>query len=496
MWGVDIPSVSAVVPRANEPIVVDSDLSDVGEGNDEGNLQDDSESEADEAPDASDKSEKSDERDDDSDEEEEVVVQGTPTTPRTLPIRSGRQLNSPARVRGMLKRLGDAGRSPTVIGHMEAKTTRRGVRGQPKEGANMVFETVQEFAMKASGMLPNMERNDEEQVEGEPIDYSKVDPSRYKDIFESPTTFEEAWFHPCPFQRKMWREAITKELTKMTQMKVWTKIKRSMMPPNRRCVKYKWVLEIKRDGRFRARLVACGYSQVGGVDFTEVFSPVVNDTSFRLWLLWSMMYRKKRVIFDIDVAFLNGDLEEEIFMDCPKGLEHEEDECLLLQRTIYGLVQSARMYNLKFRDILFKLGYKQCACEPCLFYRENELGVTMLVSYVDDNAIAGDEAAIEDTLKGLNDNGLTFTKESLTDYLSCEVMFNDDETKAWIGQPHMVKKLKKEFWEEIKGLKRYEIPGTPSQGLVRVKEGEEGLDGPKHTRYRTGVGMLLYMMKT
>ena len=56
---------------------------------------------------------------------------------------------------------------------------------------------------------------------------------------------------------------------------------------------------------------------------------------------------------------------------------------------------------LKFRDILFKLGYKQCACEPCLFYRENELGVTMLVSYVDDNAIAGDEAAIEDTLKGV-----------------------------------------------------------------------------------------------
>ena len=168
------------------------------------------------------------------------------------------------------------------------------------------------------------------------------------------------------------------------------------------------------------------------------------------------MYRKKRVIFDIDVAFLNGDLEEEIFMDCPKGLEHEEDECLLLQQTIYGrLVQSARMYNLKFRDILFKLGYKQCACEPCLFYRENELGVTMmLVSYVDDNAIAGDEAAIEDTLKGLNDNGLTFTKESLTDYLSCKVVFNDDETKAWIGQPHMVKKLKKEFWEEIKGLKR------------------------------------------
>jgi len=309
--------------------------------------------------------------------------------------------------------------------------------------------------------------SDEKKIE-EPIDYEKIDPTRYKDIFECPKTFEEAWNHPCPFQRKMWRAAILKELEKMLQLKVWVKIKRDMMPRNRRCVKYKWVLEIKRDGRFRARLVACGYSQVGGVDFTEVFLPVVNDTSFRLWLIWSMIYRKKRMVFDIDVAFLNGDLEEEIFMDCPKGLENEDDECLLLKRTIYGLVQSARMYNLKFRDILLKLGYKQCACEPCLFYRANELGVPMLVSYVDDNAIAGDEAAIEDTLKGLNEHGLTYTRESLTDYLSCEVIFNDDETKAWIGQPHMVKKLKKEFWEEVKGMKTYEIPGTPNQGLVRV----------------------------
>ena len=104
---------------------MDSDLSDVGEGNDGGNLQDDSENEA---PDSSDKSERSDGSEDDSDEEEEVGVQGTPS-PRTLPIRSGKQLDSPVRVRGMLKRLGDAGRSPTVIGQMEAKTTRRSKHG-------------------------------------------------------------------------------------------------------------------------------------------------------------------------------------------------------------------------------------------------------------------------------------------------------------------------------------------------------------------------------
>ena len=416
---VDVPSGNDNVPRGNEavPPVINEDSDDSGDEV----LADPVESDDDESF-------------DEVGDNEEVGMEepkGSPT--RTLPVRSGQKqmFQSPARVRGMMKQLKESrtGNSP-IIGPINTRTLRSGTKTrQPTEGANLFFETISEFAMKA-GAVPLSDKK----KDGEAIDYEKVDPSRYKDIFECPKTFEEAWNHPCPFQLRMWRAAILKELEKMLQLKVWVKIKRDMMPQNRRCVKYKWLLEIKRDGRFRARLVACGYSQVGGVDFTEVFLPVVNDTSFRLWLIWSMIYWKKRLVFDIDVAFLNGDLEEEIFMDCLKGLEHEEDECLLLKRTIYGLVQSTRMYNLKFWDILLKLGYKQCACEPCLFYRENELGVAMLVSYVDDNALAGDEAAIEDTLKGLNDNGLTYTRELLTDYLSCEVIFNDDETKAWIGQ--------------------------------------------------------------
>ena len=75
--------------------------------------------------------------------------------------------------------------------------------------------------------------------------YKDVDPSQCKDMFENPSSYEEAWNHKDPFQRKLWREAITKELTKMAEKKVWRKIKRSEMEKDRRCVKYKWVLEIK-----------------------------------------------------------------------------------------------------------------------------------------------------------------------------------------------------------------------------------------------------------
>ena len=67
----------------------------------------------------------------------------------------------------------------------------------------------------------------------------------------------------------------------MNKRQVWRKMKRRDMPKGRRCVKCKWVFKEKRNGVFRARLVACGYSQVAGIDFSENYSPVVNDVSYQ-----------------------------------------------------------------------------------------------------------------------------------------------------------------------------------------------------------------------
>jgi hypothetical protein len=124
--------------------------------------------------------------------------------------------------------------------------------------------------------------------------------------------------------------------------KVWKKIKRLMMPTDRRCVKCKWVFEWKHSGIARARLVVCGYSQIAGVDFSNVFSLVSNDASFRIVIIFMIVFGLDALIFDVMTAFLNGDLEGEINPDCPEGLEHDDDECVLLLKTIYGLVQSSR----------------------------------------------------------------------------------------------------------------------------------------------------------
>jgi Reverse transcriptase (RNA-dependent DNA polymerase) len=99
---------------------------------------------------------------------------------------------------------------------------------------------------------------------------------------------------------------------------------KAMIPKGHLCMKHRWVFDIKRNGIFRAHLVACGYSHVPGVDFTEAFSPVVHDVSFRLLITMQMIFRRKAMVMDVEVAFVNGDLEEAIYMECPRRLEHEE----------------------------------------------------------------------------------------------------------------------------------------------------------------------------
>ena len=110
-------------------------------------------------------------------------------------------------------------------------------------------------------------------------------------------------------------------------------------PTGRSLVGCKWVFKIKRNGIYRARLVAMGFSQIPGVDFTDVYSPVVNDVTFRIVMIAMMVLGLEAIIFDIETAFLLGDLTELIYMDCPEGVEHEDDECVLLTKMIYGLVQ-------------------------------------------------------------------------------------------------------------------------------------------------------------
>ena len=327
-----------------------------------------------------------------------------------------------------------------------------------------------------------------------PTKYDDLDPSKYKATFEVPMTFMEAWDHPEPFQRKKWRAAIAKEFMKMEDRQVWTKIKQEEMESNKTCVKYKWVFEVKRNGIFRGRLVACGYSQIPGIDFTDVYSPVANDVTFRTVLVAKQLMKLDALIFDIETAFLLGDLDKKIYMKCPDGMVHKDDELLLLKKTIYGLVQSSRLYYKKYAKVMRQLGFERCKSDPCLFMKKDELGICIVLTYVDDNLALGTPRALKKLLKDLKQTEFTFTVEhTLKDYLSCEI----EETRKglWLGQPHMMKKLNDKFGDEVSKLPTYRTPGTPNMRLSKPDEEEKMVDQEEQSLYRTGVGMLMFCVK-
>jgi hypothetical protein len=129
-------------------------------------------------------------------------------------------------------------------------------------------------------------------------------------------------------------------------------IDEKVIPINRWCINNKWKFKVKRNGIFRARLVACGYSQVLRMDFSESFASVLIDVSFRIMLIAKLVWDMTCFVVDIKIAFLHGDLDEEIYMEVTIGLEIKHSNKLIFRKTIYGLFQSARKLYEKLINVL------------------------------------------------------------------------------------------------------------------------------------------------
>ena len=126
---------------------------------------------------------------------------------------------------------------------------------------------------------------------------------------DEPQSFEEAWLDHDLTAREKWGEAIHMEFKKMLDTGVRRDEKRNNCPNDHRLVGCRWVFKVKRNGVYHARLVAKGFSQIPGVEFTDNYSPVANDVTFRVVVARKLIENLKGKVVDIDNAFLNGDKE-------------------------------------------------------------------------------------------------------------------------------------------------------------------------------------------
>ena len=249
-----------------------------------------------------------------------------------------------------------------------------------------------------------------------------------------------------------------------------------------------------------ARLVAKGFSQIPGMGFMDNYSPVVNDVTFRVVVARMLIESLKGRVVDIDNAFLNGDLDHEIYMKIPEGYDEvinkdvDEEDCLILQKAIYGLVQAARQFWKKFVDKMQEGGFQLSKADPCMLYKEDEREVCIIITYIDDMLIIGKEEAIDAAIKVLQGHVQVKDPTSLEDYLGVQIVQSDNGKKAWLGQPTIIMGLEKQFGERVAEKNMTITPGTP--GFIGGKVDDiSKVDEKTQSMYRSGVGTLLYLTK-
>ena len=142
---------------------------------------------------------------------------------------------------------------------------------------------------------------------------------------------------------------------------------------------------------YKARLVAKGYRQVQGVDFDETFSPVAKLKSVRIMLAIAAFYDYEIWQMDVKTTFLNGFLKEELYMMQPEGFVDPKnaDKVCKLQRSIYGLVQASRSWNIRFDEMIKAFGFMQTYGEACIYKKVSGSSVAFLILYVDDILLMG-----------------------------------------------------------------------------------------------------------
>ena len=185
-----------------------------------------------------------------------------------------------------------------------------------------------------------------------------------------------------------WKEAADSEYESLMENDTWELVP---LPPGRKTISCKWVFKVKHDengkiDRFKGRLVAKGFLQRYGIDFEETFSPVVRFTSIRALLAFAVSRNMFIHQMDVVTAFLNGKLDEDIYMEQPEGFVVRGKENLVchLKKSLYGLKQSPRCWNLSLKEFMVSQGFEQSAADPCVFVRKINRHLTIVAVHVDD----------------------------------------------------------------------------------------------------------------
>ncbi|WVZ97949.1 hypothetical protein U9M48_043445 [Paspalum notatum var. saurae] len=206
-------------------------------------------------------------------------------------------------------------------------------------------------------------------------------------VLSEPLSYRDAILYP------EWQLAMAEEIAALERTGMWDLVP---SPSHVRPITCKWVYKVKTrsDGsleRYKARLVARGFEQEHGRDYDETFAPVAHMTTVRALLAVASVREWSISQLDVKNAFLNGELREEVYMQPPPGYSVPEGMVCRLRRSLYGLKQAPRAWFQRFASVVTAAGFSASAHDPALFVHTSSRGRTLLLLYVDDMIITGDD---------------------------------------------------------------------------------------------------------
>ncbi|XP_073507724.1 alpha-1,3-mannosyl-glycoprotein 4-beta-N-acetylglucosaminyltransferase C isoform X1 [Phyllobates terribilis] len=307
-------------------------------------------------------------------------------------------------------------------------------------------------------------------------------------IYE-PTSWENI-SKPPEEEANKWIEATETEIKSMHDSNTWTL---TDLPEGRKAIGYKWIFKVKyqTDGtaeRYRARLIAKEYSQKYGEDYDETFAPVVKHTTIRTLLTVAAMKQMELRHLDVNTAFLNGDLAEDIYMEQPPGLKDERNpnKVCKLQKSIYGLKQAAKAWNDKITEVLTNEKFQRSKANPCLYTKRLINRWIYVLIYVDDILICfKQERDKENILKILKQHLEIKDLGNVKQYLGIQVEREEDGSFL-LNQNHMIQDITEKF-----GLKDAKTVKSPMETNYLKEMNSEKNILPNNEEYRTAIGKYL-----
>ncbi|KAH9088139.1 hypothetical protein Ae201684P_002241 [Aphanomyces euteiches] len=218
-----------------------------------------------------------------------------------------------------------------------------------------------------------------------------------------PSTYQEAMESD---NASKWKDACESEIKSLLDNKTWDVVE---LPQGRKAIGCKWVFKVKEkaDGsidKYKARLVAKGYSQTFGIDYEETFTPVAKFTSIRVLLSLAAKHNLELQQMDVNTAFLNSDLDEDIYMEIPMGLNDHKNPglskpVLKLKKSLYGLKQAPRLWNQTIDGFMLSIGFVKSKADHCIYIKRQDEDIILVSLYVDDLILASNSDEMMQTTK-------------------------------------------------------------------------------------------------